>query len=70
MEVTAILTPHAHQPENLVLQDKDAKQLKIIDFGTAQDLNINPKVKVMVGTPEFIGESMFRPQHSLSLMAG
>ena len=44
------------QPENIVLKDKDAKQLVIIDFGTAQDLSANPKAKAMVGTPEFIGE--------------
>lgn len=42
------------KPENIVLKDKDAKQLKIIDFGTAQDLTQNPSVKAMVGTPEFI----------------
>lgn len=44
------------QPENIVLKDKGAKQLKIIDFGTAQDLTTNPNIKAMVGTPEFICE--------------
>ena len=44
------------QPENIVLKERDGKNLKIIDFGTAQDLHINPKPKCMVGTPEFIGE--------------
>ena len=44
------------QPENIVLKDSGAEQLKIIDFGTAQDLSVNPRPKVMVGTPEFIGE--------------
>ena len=39
-----------------MLKDSSARQLKIIDFGTAQDLSINPKPTVMVGTPEFIGE--------------
>ena len=39
-----------------MLKDKDAKQLKIIDFGTAQDLTITPNAKAMVGTPEFIGK--------------
>ena len=43
------------QPENIVLKEKDGKQLKIIDFGTAQDLGVTPRPKVMVGTPEFIG---------------
>jgi serine/threonine protein kinase len=42
------------KPENIVLKDRTAAQLKIIDFGTAQDLSINPKPSVMVGTPEFI----------------
>jgi serine/threonine protein kinase len=42
------------KPENIVLKDRTAKQLKVIDFGTAQDLSINPKPTVMVGTPEFI----------------
>jgi serine/threonine protein kinase len=42
------------KPENIVLKDKSAEQLKIIDFGTAQDLSINPRPTVMVGTPEFI----------------
>lgn len=40
-----------------MLKDDSAEQLKIIDFGTAQDLSINPSPVVMVGTPEFIGES-------------
>ena len=44
------------QPENIVLKDESAKQLKIIDFGTAQDLSINPSPIVMAGTPEFVGE--------------
>ena len=30
-----------------MLKDKDAKQLKIIDFGTAQDLTITPNAKAM-----------------------
>jgi len=38
------------------LKEKDGRNLKIIDFGTAQDLAVNPKPKVMAGTPEFIGE--------------
>ena len=43
------------QPENIVLKEKDGKVIKLIDFGTAQDLSINPNPKTMVGTPEFIG---------------
>ena len=39
-----------------MLKDSSAEQLKIIDFGTAQDLSVTPTPKVMVGTPEFIGE--------------
>ena len=44
------------QPENIVLKDMESKQVKIIDFGTAQDLNKNRNIKAMVGTPEFIGK--------------
>lgn len=43
------------QPENIVLKDLETKQLKIIDFGTAQDLTKSKSLKAMVGTPEFIG---------------
>lgn len=43
-----------------MLKESGAEQLKIIDFGTAQDLSINPNPKVMVGTPEFIGTSIIR----------
>ncbi len=38
------------------MKEKGGRVLKIIDFGTAQDLSVNPKPKVMVGTPEFIGK--------------
>lgn len=48
------------QPENIVLKERGGKQLKIIDFGTAQDLNVNPRPKVMVGTPEFIGTCTYK----------
>ncbi len=53
------------QPENIVLKETDGKQLKIIDFGSAQDLSINPNVKAMVGTPEFIGETIMHPLHTV-----
>ena len=56
------------QPENIVLKDDSAEQLKIIDFGTAQDLSINPSPVVMVGTPEFIGESPSPSLHECSLI--
>jgi len=53
-----------------VLKDKDAKQLKIIDFGTAQDLTITPNAKAMVGTPEFIAPEVlnFEPVTTASDM--
>ena len=41
-----------------MLKDLKGKELKIIDFGTAQDLSVTPDVKVMLGTPEFICESI------------
>lgn len=44
------------QPENIVLKDTETKTLKIIDFGTAQDLSNNKQVSMMAGTPEFVGE--------------
>ena len=53
-----MVTLPSMQPENIVLKEKDGKQLKIIDFGTAQDLSVNPNVKAMVGTPEFIGTTI------------
>lgn len=64
------------QPENIALKEKDGKVLKIIDFGTAQDLSVTPKPKVMVGTPEFIGGSVIAwlrfiallPAHTLTIL--
>lgn len=49
-----MISPHV-QPENIILKGKGGGQLKIIDFGTAQDLGVTPKPKVLVGTPEFVG---------------
>lgn len=46
------------QPENMVLKDGTSKHIKIIDFGTARDLSVSRDVKVMVGTPEFIGKEV------------
>ena len=45
------------QPENIVLKDPSAQRLTIIDLGMAQDLSTNRNVKVMAGTPEFVGTS-------------
>ena len=58
MKILSCVCVCVWQPENIVLKDSSAEQLKIIDFGTAQDLTINPKPSVMVGTPEFIGQHM------------
>ncbi len=46
------------QPENVVLKDRSSRMIKIIDFGTSQDLSVNPPPSVMVGTPEFIGKNI------------
>lgn len=48
------------QPENIVLKDPHTKTLKIIDFGTAQDLTDNKKIQLLAGTPEFVGKKKDR----------
>jgi death-associated protein kinase len=42
------------KPENMVLKSIDTREIKIIDFGTAQNLSKTKDVKAMAGTPEFI----------------
>ncbi|XP_003382394.1 PREDICTED: death-associated protein kinase 2-like [Amphimedon queenslandica] len=42
------------KPENIVLKDESAKELKIIDFGTCQHLTKDKAVKALAGTPEFV----------------
>jgi len=37
----------------------DHEQLKIIDFGLARKLNDNVECREMLGTPEFVGMSLF-----------
>ncbi len=44
------------QPENIMIEDMDAKRIKIIDFGLARRLNANETIQDMAGTPEFCGE--------------
>jgi hypothetical protein len=38
----------------MVLKSIDTREIKIIDFGTAQNLSKTKDVKAMAGTPEFI----------------
>ena len=42
------------QPENVVCTQKDNTTVKIIDFGTAKELEPGAAVKVLCGTPEFV----------------
>jgi len=42
------------KPENIVCVHRNANNIKIIDFGTARQLQAGEKVKVMCGTPEFV----------------
>lgn len=41
------------------MKDQGGGQLKIIDFGTAQDLSVTPTPKVLTGTPEFVGRHAY-----------
>ena len=37
----------------------DSEQLKIVDFGLARKLTDNVECREMLGTPEFVGTSLF-----------
>ena len=53
----ALLWLSCVQPENLMLVDDE--QLKIIDFGLARKLTDNVECREMLGTPEFVGMSLY-----------
>ncbi|XP_036596784.1 myosin light chain kinase family member 4 isoform X2 [Trichosurus vulpecula] len=42
------------KPENILCVNRDAKQIKIIDFGLARRYSPREKLKVNFGTPEFL----------------
>ncbi|XP_036331379.1 myosin light chain kinase, smooth muscle-like isoform X3 [Rhagoletis pomonella] len=42
------------KPENIMCHTRTSHQIKIIDFGLAQRLNMKTPVRVLFGTPEFI----------------
>ncbi|XP_055963748.1 myosin light chain kinase family member 4-like [Sorex fumeus] len=42
------------KPENILCVNRDAKQIKIIDFGLARRYKPREKLKVNFGTPEFL----------------
>mgnify|MGYP002527097652 CR=1 FL=1 len=42
------------KPENVVLCDREANDIKIIDFGLAQRLDGASDLKTLCGTPEFV----------------
>ena len=43
------------QPENIVCVSKDSWDIKLIDFGLAQELVPGVRMKALKGTPEFMG---------------
>ncbi|ELV13978.1 Myosin light chain kinase family member 4 [Tupaia chinensis] len=45
---------HPGLPENILCVNRDAKQIKIIDFGLARRYKPREKLKVNFGTPEFL----------------
>lgn len=46
----------AVQPENVMLEDRTACRVKIIDFGLARRLIPGQQLCVVQGTPDFVGE--------------
>lgn len=42
------------KPENIMCSTRNSHQIKIIDFGLAQQLLQNTSVRVLLGTPEFV----------------
>lgn len=44
------------QPENIMLQNKNSTQIKIIDFGLSRKIPPGASVQEMIGTPEFVGK--------------
>ena len=50
---------NSNQPENIVCVSKDSWDIKLIDFGLAQELVPGVKMKALKGTPEFMGTFKF-----------
>lgn len=48
------------KPENVVCTQKNNTTVKIIDFGTAKQLEQGEKVKVLCGTPEFVAPEVVK----------
>jgi len=48
------------KPENVVCTQKDNTTVKIIDFGTAKELEPGTDIKVLCGTPEFVAPEVVR----------
>lgn len=61
------IIPLLPQPENIMLQEKDVPkpQIKIIDFGLAQQLEDGTTFKSLCGTPQYIGTGLPPPRGSL-----
>lgn len=55
MILTVWILSFCHQPENIVCVSKDSWDIKLIDFGLAQELVPGVRMKALKGTPEFMG---------------
>lgn len=44
------------QPENIVCVSKDSWDIKVVDFGLAQELVPGVRMTALKGTPEFMGK--------------
>ena len=51
------------QPQNIMFTSEESSNLKLIDFGLARKLNAEKDLKVLFGTPEFVGKNIM---HKLS----
>jgi hypothetical protein len=43
------------QPQNIMFTAEESNNLKLIDFGLARKLNAEKDLKILFGTPEFVG---------------
>ena len=51
------------QPENIMLVNTTTNQIKLIDFGFARKYDPDDSLKVLIGTPEFVGKYPRRRLH-------
>lgn len=48
------------QPENILCVSMDSNDIKLVDFGLARNLTTEDDIKSSFGTPDFVGEKVFR----------